>query len=203
MSAVTLPQFTTIDIDGFVARLDKLLTANLQQVATILAKNVQFTWDNLMLPLEDMDDALERLWSPLSHLHAVVNSPALRECYQACLPKLSAYESAIGQNQALYDAVKSLDKNALNKAQNKIVEDTRRDFKLSGVALSVEKKQRFEDIQTRLSALSNQFENNVLDAGLAYSLHITDEARLAGLPEHTIDNARTLAAEKKTAWLDV
>lgn len=202
MSVAMLPQFTNLDTESFASRLDMLLQTNLQQISTILEKHHQFSWDNLMRPLEDMDDALERFWSPLSHLHAVVNSKALRHCYQACLPKLSAYEAAIGHNQALYDAIKSLDKNGLNTVQQKIVDDTLRDFELSGVALSKEKKQRFEAIQTRLSALANQFENNILDAGQAFSIHITDEKRLAGLPEHALHTARELAEEKGlTGWM--
>jgi len=196
MTAVSLPQFTQLDIEGFTARLDVLLSANLQQIDTLLNENNQYSWDNLMRPLDDMDDALERFWSPLSHLHAVVNSPELRDCYQACLPKLSAYEAAIGHNHALYDAIKSLDKGRLNKVQCKIVDDTLRDFELAGVALSDEKKHRFEAIQTRLSALSNHFENNVLDAGHAYSLHITDSKRVTGLPEHALHSADALAKEK-------
>jgi oligopeptidase A len=196
MAAVSLPQFTSIDIDTFAGRLAELLQSNLQQIDALLTKNPSFTWDNLMHPLEDMDDKLEQFWSPIAHLHAVVNSPALRECYQACLPKFSAYEAAVGHNQALYNAIKSINKEGLDKTQHKIIEDSIRDFELSGVALSAEHKKRFEAISARLSKLSNQFENNVLDSSQAYNLHITDEKRLAGLPEHAIDNARTLAEEK-------
>ncbi|WP_133128588.1 M3 family metallopeptidase [Legionella nagasakiensis] len=197
MSATSLPQFTDIDLKHFVEQLDALLNANLQQISSLLSENNSFTWDNLMRPLEDMEDALERFWSPVAHLHAVVNSPDLRNCYQACLPKLSSYEATIGHNQCLYEAVKSLDRNKLDEAQVKIIEDTLRGFELAGVALSSEKKQRFEAIQTRLSELSNQFENNVLDAGQAYQLHITDAARLTGLPDHALHHARVLAEEKK------
>ena len=182
--------------------LDKLLQNNLARIEAILKENTQFTWNNLMRPLEDMDDALERFWSPLSHLHAVVNSKTLRECYQACLPKLSTYESSIGHNYQLYTAIKSLDKTVLAEAQCKIMDDCIRDFELSGVALSAEKKRRFKEIQTRLSQLCNQFENNVLDATQAFSLHITDEKRLAGLPIHALDTARELAAEKGlSGWM--
>ncbi|MDI9819070.1 MULTISPECIES: M3 family metallopeptidase [unclassified Legionella] len=197
-----LPLFSTIDPSDFASRLQILLEENLAQIKTILEKEQEFTWDNLMQPLEDMDDTLERFWSPLSHLHAVVNSQALRACYQACLPQLSAYEAAIGHNQTLYEAINSLDRGMLNEVQQKIVDDTLRDFKLSGVALSKEKKIRFEAIQTRLSALSNQFENNVLDATQAFSIHITDEKRLEGIPEHALHTARELAEEKGVSgWL--
>jgi oligopeptidase A len=196
MSTPTLPQFTRIDTTNFVENLDKLLQKNLDKISTILAQDQQHTWDTLMRPLEDMDDRLERFWAPLSHLHAVVNSKTLRECYQASLPKLSAYEAAIGHNEALYKAMKSLDKNILDATQCKIIDDTIRDFELSGVSLSTEKKQRFEAIQTRLSDLANQFENNVLDSGQAFSLHIINEKRLSGLPSRALQTAHELAAEK-------
>lgn len=195
MTPVFLPQFNQLDITGFADRLSNLLAKNLQHIACLLQEDT-FTWNNLMRPLEEMDDELERFWSPLSHLHAVINSPALRDCYEACLSQLSAYEAAIGHNEALYAAIKSLDKLKLNPIQCKIIDDSLQDFMLSGVALSAEHKLRFEAISTRLSELSNQFENNVLDAVNAYKLHITDEARLAGLPAHALYNARELAKEK-------
>ncbi|WED42707.1 M3 family metallopeptidase [Legionella cardiaca] len=199
---MTLPSFSTIDIASFEKNLETMLQAHLEEISKILTHPKPYTWDNLMTHLEKYDDELERFWSPLSHLHAVVNSKALRDCYQACLPRLSAYEAAIGHNEQLYEAIKSLDKKELNDAQQKIIDDTLRDFELSGVALSKEKKERFEAIQTRLSALSNQFENNVLDATQAFSIHITDEERLKGLPEHAVHTARELAAEKKVAgWV--
>lgn len=201
MLPTRLPQFGALDLDTFVDRLDTLLDANRKKIHVLLEAE-HFDWDNLMHPLEDMEDALERFWSPMAHLHAVVDSKALRSCYQACLPKLSAYESAIGQNQALYDAIHSLDKNRLNSAQQHIVADALRNFELSGVALSPEKKTHFEAIQTRLSELSNKFENNVLDAGQAFSRHVLDEAELKGLPEHALQTARELAAEKDLpGWL--
>lgn len=202
MTTHSLPQFNTIDINTFVKRLDALLQTNLQQITSLLTQHSNFTWNNLMQPLDDMDDTLERFWSPLAHLHAVVNSPLLRDCYQACLPKLSAYEAAIGHNQSLYNAINSIDKSTLDQAQQKILEDTLRDFELSGVALSADNKHRFEAIQARLSELSNQFENNVLDAGQDYQLHIIESTRLQGLPEHALHSARELATEKGlSGWL--
>ena len=154
MPSLSLPSFGDLTINTFVDRLDHLLQTNLQTVDQLLAQQTTWTWDSLMQPLDDMDDALERFWSPLSHLHAVMNSKALRECYEACLPKLSAYESAMGHNNALYQALQSLDKTELNPIQEKILEDSLRDFKLSGVALSSKDKARFEAIQTRLSDLA-------------------------------------------------
>lgn len=196
MSDLPLPQFSSIDTTHFVSQLDTLLQQNLTHIDNILSKNKLFTWQNLMHPLESMEDSIERFWSPFTHLHAVVNTPALRDCYQACLPKLTAYHTAIGQNRTLYDAIKSLDRDALNATQCKIIEDTLRDFHLSGVDLPLAQKQRFEAISTRLSELANQFENHVLDAVSAFQLHITEAHRLQGLPEHILINAQDLAKEQ-------
>lgn len=193
---IGLPQFSHINIDGYQAHLDALLKKHLEQIKALLKENHHYTWDNLMYPLDNMDDELERFWSPLSHLHSVMDSKALRECYDDCLPLLSAYESAIGQNLKLYEAIKSIDTKDLDSVQKKIIADCLLDFELSGVALSKEDKKRFEIIDARLSDLSSQFENNILDATQAFTLHITNPSRLAGLPEHALNTAKELAAEK-------
>lgn len=191
----SLPQFTNINIEKFPTTLDELLTKHLAEIDSLLTQK-DFTWDNLMYPLESMEDELEVLWSPFSHLHAVVNSDELRKCYKLCLPKLSAYESAIGQNIDLYNAICSIDKSLLDSVQKKIIDDSVRGFKLSGVTLVDAKKKRFEEIQAELSELSNQFDNNLLDATQAYELPITDEEKLRGLPEHALSAAKELAATK-------
>src|SRR5262245_15834150 len=104
MSTVGLPQFSHIDIKTYSSHLDAMLKNHLQQVAHLLERNHEYTWENLMYPLEDLDDELEHFWSPLSHLHSVMDSKPLRDCYESCLPLLSAYESAMGQNHHLYEA---------------------------------------------------------------------------------------------------
>lgn len=193
---VGLPQFSSIDISQFQSRLDAMLKKNLEQVERLLKENPHYTWDNLIYPLDDMDDELERFWSPMAHLHSVMDSNALRDCYNACLPLLSAYETAMGHNHQLYEAIKSVDKHILNPVQQKLIADSLLDFELSGVALDKEDKKRFEVIQARLDELSNQFEHNVLDATQAFTLHIDDAARLKGLPGHAFHTAKELAAEK-------
>lgn len=193
---VGLPQFSRVSTEHFKADLDALLKNNLNRINELLDENPTYTWDNLMYPLESLEDNLERFWSPLSHLHGVMDSKALRECYESCLPLLSTYEAAVGQNQALYEAIKSIDRAALNPVQQKIIDDSLLSFVLSGVALSKEKKKRFEAIQLKLSELSNQFQNNILDATQAFTLHITDEKRLKGIPAHALQGAKALAEEK-------
>lgn len=197
MSApVGLPQFGHIDTKHFPAHLDAMLKKHLQQVECLLKENPHYTWDNLMYPLEDMSDELERFWAPMAHLHSVMDSPALRQCYEGCLPLLSAYEAAMGHNQKLYKAIKSINPHTLDAAQQKLLDDKLLDFKLSGVALTKEHKKRFEKIQTRLDELANQFEHNILDATQAFTLPLPNAQRLTGLPEHALHTAKDLANEK-------
>ena len=190
-----LPKFQSIQLESFRARLDEMLAQHLQKINTLAAQQ-QPSWESLIYPLDAMDNELEQFWSPLGHLHAVANTPELRACYQDCLPKLSAYEASIGQNQALYQAIKRLDLERLNPAQQKIIEDKLQDFELSGVSLSSENKKQFEALQTELSLLASQFENHVLDAVQDFCYPITDESLLAGLPAHAIHQAKRLAEEK-------
>lgn len=190
------PGFATLDLTQFPEQLDLQLNNHLKTIHALLETKQAWTWDNLIQPLETMDDAIEQLWAPLSHMHAVVNTPQLRDCYQACLPKLSTYESTIGHNHALYEAIKAIPLESLNKTQQKIIHDMLRNFKLSGVSLPLEDKTRLEEIHERLAKCTNQFENNILDVENQYEYLITDENRLQGIPPHTKYTALESAKEK-------
>lgn len=196
-----------VDIDSYVTRLEALLNANLSQIDEILRgfksqAELSPTWDNLMYPLDVMSDKVEKMWSPFAHLHAVVNNPALRKCYQECLPILSAYESKIGQNQELFAALQKISRDNLNAVQNKILDDAIRDFRLSGVDLTLDKKKRFEAVQTELAKLTNKFENNILDAIQDFNMHIIDAEQLRGLPDYLLSSSKELAADKNLeGWL--
>ncbi|PJD94226.1 MAG: oligopeptidase A [Legionella sp.] len=196
-ASIGLPQFSHLNVSTFKTHLDAVLTNNLAQIECLLDENTHYTWSNLMYPLDDLADAVEKLWSPLSHLHAVKDSLALRACYNDCLPLLSAYETAIGHNKRLYEALKTIPIQDLNAAQRHILQDNIRGFELAGVALPQEKKNRFEAIQARLAELSNQFEHHILDATQAFTLHVTEQARLEGLPPYALEAAKELAEDKE------
>ncbi|HQU09844.1 MAG TPA: hypothetical protein PLV25_07785, partial [Opitutales bacterium] len=138
--------------------------AHQAKIRHLLQSNTAFTWDTLIVPLDQLSDELERFWSPISHLHAVSNTAALRDCYEACLPQLSAYDAAIHHNKALYDAIHCIDTHDLSPAQQKTLSDTKQSFELAGVLLNDAQKIVFEQLDTELSQLSNQFENNLLDS---------------------------------------
>ncbi|MFP3874383.1 MAG: oligopeptidase A [Thiohalophilus sp.] len=196
-----LPAFGRIAPEHVEPAIDTLLQQNREELERLLAQNEVYSWENLIQPLEEMDDRLDRAWSPVSHMNSVVNSDALREAYNACLSKLSDYATELGQNEQLYAAYKAIadspQYHQLEAAQKKIIDNALRDFHLSGVDLPTEKKQRYKAIQQRLSSLTTRFEENLLDATHAWHKQITDEKQLAGLPDSARAMARQAAEEKQ------
>lgn len=201
-----LPQFSQLNLDQFESQLDTLLTQNREQLDRLLQQPSPHTWESLMAPMEEMDDQLQKLWAPISHLHSVADSEKLRAIYKSCLIKLSDYQMEMMQNTALFHAVQSLANSAaftnLNTAQKKIISNALRDFKLAGVHLEPENKKRFSDLNQQLSQLSTQFQEHLLDATQAWHRLITDPVELSGLPEHAIAAAQQAAERKKLeGWL--
>ena len=205
-----LPPFSQIKPEHVEPAIDELLSNNrklIQNLLESMSEPDQITWDNFVQPIEEADDRLNRVWSPVSHMNSVVNSDALRDAYNACLAKLSDYATEMGQNEDLFHAYNNLKNNSaefekLSKAQKKIIENAFLDFHLSGFDLEDEKKKRFKEIQQQLSTLTTKFEENVLDATHAWSKHITDESQLSGLSESARAMAKQTAEQKeKQGWL--
>ncbi|MGL6251989.1 MAG: M3 family metallopeptidase, partial [Billgrantia desiderata] len=192
-----LPPFAEIKPEHVVPAIDKLLADNRAGIEALIERAEQETpsWDSLAAPLEALNDRLSRAWSPVSHLNGTMNSPALREAYQACLGKLSDYSTWMGQHEGLFRAWQALKEGPawaeLDEAQRRSVDNTLRDFRLAGVDLPPEQKRRYGEIKARLSELANTFSNQLLDATQAWHKDIDDAARLAGLPESAL---ATLAA---------
>ncbi len=201
-----LPPFQHIKPEHIEPALKELIESNRKQLQSLLKSNENYTWGNLIEPLEDMDDRLGRMWSPVSHINSVVNSDALRDAYNNCLPLLSEYSTEMGQNVELYEAYQAIkdspEYSKLDEAQQKIINNALRDFHLSGIDLPVEKKKRFRKIRQQLSKLTSKYEENVLDATQAWTKHITDEKQLAGLPESALAMAKQAAEAKDlNGWL--
>ena len=201
-----LPPFSEIKPDHIKPAVEQIISENEQAIEKLLSEKQSFTWSNLQEVLDKLDDRLSQSWSPVGHMNAVVNSEALRDAYNSCLPILSEYSTRIGQNRALYEAYQSLadseEFKTLNSAQQKVIRDNLRDFKLAGVALDDEKKARYGDIKKQLSELTSQFSDSVLDATMAWSKLVTDEKELTGLPETALAGAKQLAAAKEQeGWM--
>ena len=93
-----LPEYNKIKPEHIEPALDELLEKGRELTKKLLAENTDYSWGNLIYPLEELDNEIERMWSPISHMNGVVNTPELRDAYTACLPKLSEYSTEMGQN---------------------------------------------------------------------------------------------------------
>lgn len=184
-----LPPFGKIQAAHIQPALEAILAENRRKIAE-LSQIEHPTWDNFAAPLEALNTRLNKMWSPVSHLHSVADSDALREAYNACLPLLSAYSSERGQHQALCEAYKKLAASpeyaTLCAAQRKAIDNELRDFHLSGVDLPPAQQARVKDINAQLSQLGTKFSENLLDAtAKSWQKHVTEESQLAGLPAST------------------
>src|SRR6185369_14330369 len=127
-----LPRFDEIKPEHVGPAIDELLAAG--RAAVEAATSARPTWDEFVAPLEDANERLGRAWGQVAHLHAVMDNPALREAYNAALPKVSQYWTELGQNLRLFQKYKELARSAevagLSPARKKIVDNALRDFRL-------------------------------------------------------------------------
>jgi oligopeptidase A len=197
-----LPRFADIKPEHVAPAMDQLLADGRATTQVVVKANP--VWEEFIAPLEDANERIGRAWGQVAHLHAVMDTPPLREAYNANLPKVTQYWTELGQNQALFEKYKALHDSAgfaaLSPARKRIVENALRDFRLGGAELPPESKKRFAEIQEELARLSAKFSENVLDATNAFSIYVQKE-RTAGIPQDVLQAARE-AAEKdgKPGW---
>ncbi|MDO6459264.1 M3 family metallopeptidase [Granulosicoccaceae sp. 1_MG-2023] len=201
----SLPDFDAVSPETVITELDRILSDNLAQIDA-LTRIENPDWDNFVYPLDLLSDRLDRFWSPVRHLNAVMNNEPLRQAYNEGVGKISDYSTSVAQNSALYAQFQRLAEPAvydgLCAAQQKVIDDNLRSFRLSGVSLDEDKKRRYKEIAAELSKLMNQVSDNVLDTTNAWQHIVTDEAALSGLPAHTVEAARNKAVEQdKQGWL--
>ena len=201
-STINLPNFKNFNPKTLEADIDAKL-ADVKQGVENLLNNLpeKLTWQNFQLKLDELYQPFSKLWSLASHLNSVMNNPTLREEYNKSLPKVSEYTTWYSQNKTLYNAYLSFKKDAdfklLSTEQQKVIKNSLRDFKLSGIGLPDDEQNRYKDICKRLAELSSKFSDNVLDATAAWSKHIQDEKILYGLPDTTKLQAAQKAKDKE------
>jgi oligopeptidase A len=187
-------QFTdfTLNLETFITDLEALIKNNHKMIETLLAI-ADKTYANFVRPFDFMEEEMELLFSPLSHINAVKNTDETQKVYADALPILTDYSNFIGQNLFIYSAFKQIKTNEydlLNIEQQRILDLNILSFELSGAHLNAASKERLSEINLRKSTLTNDFSQNVLDATNAYEKIITDEADIAGIPEGDLEDAR-------------
>jgi len=195
-----LPSYSKILPEFVEPAIDALLSDARTQIANISANITQPIWENTQAVVDEISHKINAAFTPVSHLNAVCNTPELRAAYEACLPKLSDFWQDLSTNHAIFSAFEQLSQHDdLDDVQRIIIERNLRDFRLSGVNLPQHKQQEFKEISSELTRLSSKFSNNVLDATDAWSLHITDENELAGIPALSLQQFKNNAQSKGLA----
>ncbi len=206
LSSYQFIPFENIRAEHIQPAIDTIIAENQNALNEILSTTNYPTFENLIWPLEVMDSKLNEVWATVSHLDSVMNSTDFHAAYQGALSTITLYQTERGQHEKLYQAVLTISKNPefvqLNAAQQKIVDNTLRDFKLSGIALSPDAQNHFKQLSVELSELESQFEQNILEATQAWSLLIVDKTQLIGLPDSALEFAREQAKERQEeGWL--
>ncbi|MEP6483652.1 MAG: M3 family metallopeptidase [Rudaea sp.] len=182
----SLPAFSAIRPDHVLPAVKATLADHRKRLDDLVASEGPRTFATVMLPQEAMDYELQRIWSPVNHLHSVADSEALRAAHAEAEQLLSEYSAEVGQNRGLYAAVKAASDDAdfstLPLAARTLTDHALRDFKLSGVSLEEPARTRFRDIVADLTRLSTEFENAVLDATDAWTERV-DAVALKGIPD--------------------
>ena len=201
----SLPRFDEIRPEHVLPAVRKVIADQRAELDQLLSGGQQPDIDALVAPVEHMGQQLGRIWSPVSHLQSVLGSKEWREAYKQALPLLTEYGTELSQNadlqRAYAEVARSLPEGASEESRS-AVEHALRDFHLAGVDLQKEAKDRFKAIMQELAEVQAEFEHNVQDASDAWSLHITDEDNLRGLPESLLARAAADARKvNKEGWL--
>ncbi|MDV3350786.1 M3 family metallopeptidase [Leptothoe sp. LEGE 181152] len=190
-----LPPFDQFQPDQVEPAIQQLI-GELTTALESLEKTMSPTWEGLAKPLTKISERLGWTWGVLGHLMGVKNSPKLRAAYEAVQPALVQFATRLSQSKAFYTGFKQLAQDTnLSPAQKRIVEAAIRDAELSGVGLEGDAKETFNQIQQQLAELSTQFSNHVLDATKAFSLTLTTQEDIAGLPSSLLSLAAQAARD--------
>jgi oligopeptidase A len=185
--ATMLQHFHIENLQAIPTQLETLLNEQRESI-NALVESPDKSYETIMGPLEDLDETLSTFFTPLSHLNSVMNSEETQKAYETSLPLLSTFHSEVSQNEKLYHKIASLTPHT--QEQQTVLEQSIRDFKLSGVDLPKEKKERMKEISLELSTLTNTFSQNLLDATNAYELVLKDAKDVEGLPQSDIVAAK-------------
>jgi oligopeptidase A len=200
-----LPRFDRIEPTHVSPAVDTLLERARAAMEAVATDTRPATWDTVIVPTEEPLEQLDRAWSAVRNLNAVVNTPALRDAYNANLPRITAFHTDVAQDVRLFERFRALAASAafatLDGARRRLVENELRDFRLGGAELPADRKARFKAVQEELAQLSARFDDNVLDAENAWSKIVAAEPDLAGVPADVVGAAQAdAAAEGKQGY---
>lgn len=188
------PEAVEADIGEALQRAESNIDALISQ------DRGKMSFDSVVLALDEVTRELNESWGLVQHLDALCNSPAMREAYNAMLARVSAFFAKIPLNEHLWDLLETYSKTeqarALVGVQKRALQESLDSFRQHGADLPAEKKKRLEEIESRLSEVTQKYSENVLDSTNQWELVLDTNERLTGLPESVQKAMRADAAAK-------
>ena len=202
VSMSALVDYAAIKPEHIAPAIEQLLGRAREAVIAAANPELDVSWGAIVTPLDDASEPLWRAWSVVGHLNSVVNTPELRDVYNAMLSKITEFSTWVGLHVGLYKQYQRLhqspDFKNWSPARKRVIELALRDFKLSGVELQGEARTRYAEVSDQQSQVAQKFSENVLDATDAWSLVIEDSKRLDGVPEDVIASLKASDGERWT-----
>jgi len=193
-------EFNKINTGDIKEAVETVINTNKKTLIEILSLENK-TWNNFIDPLEELENRLSNLWSPVRHLNSVLSTDELRVVYEECITLLTEYSTDLSQNSDLYKAYKTIksstDFEDYNDAKKKTITDALIQFKLSGIGLNKADQKLYKEIQQKLSQFKISFENNILDSTQAFEKIVKDKKGLDGIPQYALDMFQQSAKQKK------
>ena len=198
------PRFDQIKTEDIKPALQTAIAEAREQITAIKAQT-HTDWANTVEKLTDITERVGRIWSVVSHLNSVVDTPELRAVYNELMPEITIFFTEIGQDIELYNRFKIIKNSAefdtLSPAQQTKLNYDLRDFVLSGAELPPEQQAELAQLQTEGAQLGAKFAQNIQDATDAFGIYFDDAAPLAGIPEDSIAMfAAAAQSEGKTGY---
>ncbi len=145
-------------------------------------------WEQVINPLNEVNEVLRWSWGVISHLNAVNNSESLREIYSKFLPEVISLGNKFGQSKIIYNALVKLKKtNNFDRVKNRILDKEILEMEHSGISLEKNIQNEFNIISEKLGELSTTFSNNVLDATNSWYLILNNKSQVDGLPKRVLE----------------
>ena len=186
------PEHVQPAIQSLIAQAD-------QELETIIGLRESRTTANTLEALDRLGETLWYAFRVVGHLEGVCTTPELRAAYNAALPAISAFGTKLQLSQGLYQALKDFAQTEqaqhLSQAQKRYLKLSLDNFRRQGADLPTDKKIRLEAINTRLSKITTQYHQNVVDSTAAWELYLS-EAEVSGLPQSALGAARQSAKSK-------
>jgi len=201
----TVP-YDKISPEDFVPAIHKALQEGRDEIQKITSNPSKATFKNTIVELEQSGKNITKISKILFNLNSAETNPAIQKNVREISPLLTEYNNDISLNEKLYARIKSVwnkkDKLKLDRESYMLLDKTYKRFTRNGANLSVADKSTLRNINKELADLSIRFSENVLNETNEYSLHITNEGDLQGLPSYVKESARSTAKKSdKEGWI--